>query len=403
MEMTRHVAICLTSRGNYARTGTILHELDENPEVDLDIIVGGASMIRKYGTLNEMLEADGLDITNTFYNVIEGGKPISAAKTTGLSMMEFADELNSLDPDAVITIADRYETMAVTLAASYLNIPVVHTQGGELTGSIDDKVRHATTKMADYHLVATERSERIVQALGEKNSRVFNVGCPSIDLAKDILENADEHYDPQEEYDGVGSEVDVTEKYLVIQYHPVPTDYQSQYDKTWEVIEAVDQLGIQAFWFWPNMDAGTDQVSKAIREFRNRRQPDKLRFYINLRPRDYLTLVNNSACLVGNSSVGIRECSYLGQPALNIGDRQMYRERAENVVDVPCETDAIREGIETQVASDRYDRSTLYGKGNAGKEIGEILSDLDIERKGPMDPEDLPGIETTAGQEITTD
>jgi UDP-hydrolysing UDP-N-acetyl-D-glucosamine 2-epimerase len=401
--MAKHIAICLTSRGNYARAGTILHELNDNPDADLDIIVGGASVIRKYGTLTEILEEDGLPVTDTFHNVIEGGKPISAAKTTGLSMMEFANELDSLDPDAVITIADRYETMAVTLAASYLNIPVLHTQGGELTGSIDDKVRHATTKMADYHFVATEQSKRIVESLGEKRERVFNVGCPSIDLAKDIMENGDETYDPQKEYAGVGSDVDVTEEYLVIQYHPVPTDYQSQYEKTWELINAVDEVDVPAFWFWPNMDAGTDQVSKAMREFRNRRQPENIRFYINLRPRDYLTVVSNSACLVGNSSVGIRECSYLGQSALNIGERQMYRERAENVLDVPCKEEDITEGIETQLESGGYRRSTLYGDGAAGEKISRIISDLDLERKGPMDPDDLPNIETKGGQEITTD
>jgi len=401
--MTKHIAICLTSRGNYARTGTILHELEDSPNVDLDIIVGGASVVRKCGTLTEMLQEDGLSVTNTFHNVIEGGKPISAAKTPGLSMMEFANELDSLEPDAVITIADRYETMAVTLAASYLNIPILHTQGGELTGSIDDKVRHATTKMADYHFVSTERSKQIVERLGEEPRRVFDVGCPSIDLAKDISESSDKAYDPQDEYAGTGSNSDVTEDYLVIPYHPVPTDYQSQYDKTWEVIEAVDDLDIPAFWFWPNMDAGTDQVSKAIREYRNRRQPDDVKFYINLRPRDYLTVVSNSACLVGNSSVGIRECSYLGQPSLNIGERQMYRERAENVIDIPCQEDDIREGIETQLASGGYQRSTLYGDGTAEEQIAELIAELDIERKGPMKPTDLPGMDTEAGHPVSTD
>lgn len=401
--MTNHIAICLTSRGNYARTGTILHALEDNPDMDLDIIVGGASVVRKYGTLTEMLKADGLEVTNTFHNVIEGGKPISAAKTTGLSMMEFANELNSLDPDAVITIADRYETMAVTLAASYLNIPVLHTQGGELTGSIDDKVRHATTKMADYHFVSTERSKQILKCLGEEPQRVFDVGCPSIDLAKDIHNHGDKMYDPQHEYDGVGSNVDVTDDYLVIQYHPVPTDYQSQYEKTWEVIEAVDNLSLPVFWFWPNMDAGTDQVSKAIREYRNRRQPDNVKFYINLRPRDYLTVVSNSACLVGNSSVGIRECSYLGQPSVNIGERQMYRERAENVTDVSCRTEDIQDGIEAQLTSEAYPRSTLYGDGTAGEQICDLISNLEIERKGSMKPTDLPGMDTVANHPMSTD
>jgi UDP-hydrolysing UDP-N-acetyl-D-glucosamine 2-epimerase len=308
-----------------------------------------------------------------------------------------------VDPNAVITIAARYETMAVTLAASYLNIPILHTQGGEFSGSIDDKVRHATTKMADYHFVSTERSKQVVERFGEDPERVFNVGCPSIDIAKIILENRNETYDPQDEYGGTGSQVNVNKEYIVVQYHPVPTDYQSQYEKTWELIEAVDEIDIPAFWFWPNMDAGTDQVSSAIREFRNQRQPDNIKFYINLQPRDYLTVVSNSSCLVGNSSVGIRECSYLGQPSLNIGDRQMHRERAENVIDVACHEEDIREGIETQLASGGYQRSTLYGDGTAGEQICEFISELDIKRKGPMNPTDVPGMDVSASPHVSTD
>jgi len=384
--MTDNIVVCMTSRGNYARIGPVLHELDDRDEFDLDIINAGASMIREYGSLSAILEDDGLEITTEMYNVLEGGNPVASAKTTGLSMVEFTNVLNDIDPDAVITIADRYETMAVTLAACYQNIPVVHTQGGEITGSIDEKVRHATTKLADYHMVSTERSVEVVNRLGEDRDRIYETGCPSMDIAKDISENADPDYDPQEQYQGVGEDVDVSEDYLVVQYHPVPTEYESQYDKTWELIEAVDALDVQAFWFWPNMDAGTDQVSKAIREYRDQRDPQDIRFYINMRPTHYLTLVNNSACLVGNSSVGIRECSFLGQPSVNIGDRQNSRERAENVVDTPCEADAIQAGIETQLDAGSYEGSTLYGEGDAAVEMVDAMEGIDFELKGSMDP-----------------
>jgi len=384
--MTDNIVVCMTSRGNYARIGPVLHELDDRDEFDLDIINAGASMIREYGSLSAILEDDGLEITTEMYNVLEGGNPVASAKTTGLSMVEFTNVLNDIDPDAVITIADRYETMAVTLAACYQNIPVVHTQGGEITGSIDEKVRHATTKLADYHMVSTERSVEVVNRLGEDRDRIYETGCPSMDIAKDISENADPDYDPQEQYQGVGEDVDVSEDYLVVQYHPVPTEYESQYDKTWELIEAVDALDVQAFWFWPNMDAGTDQVSKAIREYRDQRDPQDIRFYINMRPTHYLTLVNNSACLVGNSSVGIRECSFLGQPSVNIGDRQNSRERAENVIDTPCEADAIQAGIETQLDAGSYEGSTLYGEGDAAVEMVDAMEGIDFELKGSMDP-----------------
>jgi UDP-hydrolysing UDP-N-acetyl-D-glucosamine 2-epimerase len=276
--------------------------------------------------------------------------------------------------------------MAVTLAACYQNVPIVHTQGGEITGSIDEKVRHATTKLADYHMVSTDRSAEVVNRLGEDEDRIYNVGCPSIDIADDVAENANPNYDPQDEYSGVGEYIDVTKDYIVVQYHPVPTQYQSEYDKTWELIEAVDQLDIQTFWFWPNMDAGTDKVSKAIREYRDQRDPEDIRFYINMRPTHYLTMVNNSVCLLGNSSVGIRECSRLGQPSVNIGDRQTGRERGPNVIDVPCETDAIVDTVETQIENGGYKPSSLYGDGDGAEKMVDAMSDIDFELKGSMDP-----------------
>lgn len=384
--MTDNIVVCMTSRGNYARIGPVLHELNDREAFDLDIINAGASMIRKYGSLSSILRDDGLEITNEMYNVIEGGNPVASAKTTGLSMVELTNVLNNIGPDAVITIADRYETMAVTLAACYQNIPVVHTQGGEVTGSIDEKVRHATTKLADYHMVSTERSVKVVNRLGEASERIYLTGCPSIDIAKEIVKNANENYDPQEQYEGIGKDVDVTKDYIVVQYHPVPTEYESEYDKTWELIEAIDALDVQAFWFWPNMDAGTDQVSKAIREYRDQRDPQDIRFYINMRPTHYLTLVNNSACLVGNSSVGIRECSFLGQPSVNIGGRQRNRERAENVVDVPVDAEAIQDAVKEQLENGSSEPSTLYGKGDAAVKMADTMVEIDFELKGSMDP-----------------
>jgi len=230
------------------------------------------------------------------------------------------------------------------------------------------------------------RSAAVVNRLGEDEDRIYNVGCPSIDIADDVAENANPNYDPQDEYSGVGEYIDVTKDYIVVQYHPVPTQYQSEYDKTWELIEAVDQLDIQTFWFWPNMDAGTDKVSKAIREYRDQRDPEDIRFYINMRPTHYLTMVNNSVCLLGNSSVGIRECSRLGQPSVNIGDRQTGRERGPNVIDVPCETDAIVDTVETQIGNGGYKPSSLYGDGDGAEKMVDAMSDIDFELKGSMDP-----------------
>lgn len=382
--MSRTIAFCLTTRSQYARVKTALTEIDDNPGLNLEILLTGAGVVRKYGSLRSILESDGLDVSRTVQNVVEGGNLASQSKTTGLAMVETTTWLREVDPDVVMITGDRHEIMAITLPASYLNVPIVHLEGGEITGSVDDKVRHATTKFSDYHFVSTERASKVIHRLGEDRDRIYQTGCPSIDIADAVVRTGDGEYDPQDER-GVGANIDVTEDFIVVQYHPVPTEYGDQYEKTWELIEALDRIDVQKFWFWPNMDGGTDMVSKAMREFRGKRDPDDVHFLINLPPEEYLTLVNNSACMVGNSSVGIRECSYFGKPTVNIGERQRFRERADNVTDVDCEEDAIHDAVVDEIGAS-YAPSTLYGDSGAGKRIGELIAKLDIEQKGSMEP-----------------
>jgi UDP-hydrolysing UDP-N-acetyl-D-glucosamine 2-epimerase len=330
-----------------------------------------------------------MEIDKEIHTLFEAGEPVAQAKTTGIGLVEYATALEEFNPDLMLTSGDRHETMAGTIAASYLNIPVVHLEGGEITGSIDDKVRHATTKMADYHFVSTKRSKEIVSQLGEPADRIYQTGCPSIELAEQIIQEQRDEYDPQTEYGGVGETIDVSQDYIVIQYHPLPTEYDSNYDKIQELIKAYEQLDVQAFWFWPNMDAGTDQISKAMREYRERQDPDGIRFFISLDPHDYLTLVKNSSCMVGNSSVGIRECSYFGVPTVNIGERQQSRERGSNVLDVTCDADEIADGILMQLKHGEYSQSTIYGNGDAAQKIAGTIAELDPELKPPMTPDSL--------------
>jgi len=387
--MTTELATFITTRSQYARLQKVLEELTRDDEIELEIILSGGSLVHDYGELQETLEDDGLTATRELYTLLEGDEPVTQAKTTGMGLIEFASTIDDIDPDAVLTTGDRYETLATTIATAYLNKPVIHLEGGEITGSIDDRVRHATTKMSDYHFVSTSRSEEIVRGLGEPSERVYRTGCPSIDLCKEITEDNNDNYDPQDDYGGVGPQIDTSGDYLVVQYHPLPTEYESMYDRTWELIDAVDSVDVPAFWFWPNPDSGTGQVAQAMRQYRGQREPDDAHFYINLKPYDFLTMVSNSACVVGNSSVGIRECSFFGIPTVNIGNRQVHRERAKNVMDVPPESEKIREAIQKQLETGGYGRSTLYGKGDASRRITDILKSEKLERKGSMNPSDV--------------
>ena len=297
------------------------------------------------------------------------------AKTTGLAIMELSTVFSNLKPDAVVTIADRFETIATSIAASYQNIPLVHIQGGEVTGNIDEKVRHANTKLADIHIVSSEDAKERVIKLGEDPSKVFNTGCPSIDLARIAFDSPDLDFDPLLKYRGVGSDISWKNGYIVVMQHPVTTEFSDSIKHVRQLLTIVDKLNIPTFWFWPNVDAGSDGTSSGIRQYREVYNPNNIHFFKNMEPNDFLKLILNSKCLVGNSSVGIRESSMLGIPVVNIGSRQNRRKRGKNVIDCGYESDSIQRAIEKQINyGKRYSSEYIYGDGNAGDKIANILA-----------------------------
>ena len=300
------------------------------------------------------------------------------AKTAGIGITELSTIFDNLRPDMVLTVADRYETIATAVAAAYLNIPLVHVQGGEITGSVDEKVRHAITKFANYHFVSTTGAAERVIRMGEEPDAVFVTGCPSVDLALDVRNRGRAlSFDPYAKYLGLGPAVPLgVEPYVIVMQHPVTTDYAHAQDQIMPTLEAARDLGMPVLWFWPNVDAGSDGISKAIRRFREESRPAHMHFFKNMPPEDFLQLLYCSACIVGNSSVAIREASFLGVPAVNIGDRQSGRERAANVFDVGYDRSAIAAAIGSQVAHGLYPSSTLYGDGRAGDRIAALLHDV---------------------------
>jgi UDP-hydrolysing UDP-N-acetyl-D-glucosamine 2-epimerase len=264
--------------------------------------------------------------------------------------------------------------MSTAIAASYMNIPLVHIQGGEVTGNIDEKVRHAITKLSDLHFVSTEMARERVIRMGEKPDRVFVTGCPSIDIAKKIRENGKLDFNPYERYGGVGEQPDFSEGYLVVMQHPVTTEYEASREQVLDTLEAVNALKKTTFWFWPNVDAGSDGTSNAIRAFRENHHPRHIHFFKNMDPLDFLKVLKNSRCLIGNSSVGIRECSYLGVPVVNIGTRQNGRDRGGNVLDTDYDRERIRQAVLRQMDQGHYLSDFIYGDGGAGEKIAQLLS-----------------------------
>ena len=379
----RRICAVVTARPSYSRVRSALHAIQAHPDLELQLVIAASALLERYGNTIQEIERDGFHVAARVYTVLEGENLVTSAKSTGLGLVELATVFDSLTPDAVVTVADRYETLATAIAASYLNIPVVHVQGGEVSGSIDEKVRHAVTKLANLHLVATSRARERVIKLGEDPASVFLTGCPSIDIAAEVAARPQLDFDVFERYGGVGPRPDLSKGYLVVLQHSVTTEYDVARQQVDPTLHAVKDLGLPVLWFWPNVDAGSDGTSKGIRSFRERENADRFHFFRNMSPEDFLRLLCGSTVVVGNSSVAIRECSFLGVPAVNIGTRQIGRERGQNVIDVDHECGAIAAAIREHMRRGRPGSDRLYGDGRASERIADALArwELRIEKQ----------------------
>lgn len=375
----RKICVVITARPSYSRIKTALQAIKEHPKLELQLVVAASALLDRYGTAINFIEKDQFHITTKVFSVLEGENVTVSSKTTGLGILELSTVFDNLQPDIVITVADRYETMSTAITASYMNIPLAHVQGGEVTGNIDEKVRHAITKLSDYHFVSSENARERVIKLGEDPDFVFNTGCPSIDIADQVMRNQDQDFNPIKHYGGVGADTEIFNgDYLVVMQHPVTTEYQKARYQVEQTLHAVKDLNMPTYWFWPNVDAGSDGTATGIRVFRERNENNTIRFFKNMEPTHFLQLLNNCKCLVGNSSVGIRECSYMGIPVVNIGTRQMRRERGENVIDVDYDSEEIKKAVQFWLENGKPGRSQIYGDGKAGEKIAKLLSELEL-------------------------
>ena len=387
----RKVCVVVNSRANYGRIKSFLRAAMDHPDLELQLIVGASALLYRFGSAIDIIRGDGFEPQAIVHSVVDGETPVTMAKSVGLGTIELATHFEALKPDVVLTVADRFETIATAIAASYMNIPVAHTQGGEVTGSIDENVRHAITKLSHIHFPATERAREFLLRMGERPDTIHVTGCPSIDvlvendlaLPKDIFARNR----------GVGADLDVSKPYVMVLQHPVTTEYGeglTQIEATLKAVDRIGRQGMQVIWLWPNADAGSDDVAKGLRVFRENNDPDYLHLYRNFSPEDYARLLNNAVCMIGNSSSGLREAAYLGTPSVNIGSRQRGRDRAQNVIDVPHNADAIYRAIERQIAHGRYPRSLMFGDGSSGKRIADILATASLQLEKSLSYLDMP-------------
>lgn len=369
----RKICFPITSRVHYARQRRLLDLIKKNPRLELQLVVGGSVLLEKYGEqfLPEMAKA-GFSVSESLYNVIEGGNHITMAKTAGLTALEFSNSLSKLNPDIVLIRGDRFEQLAMAMVAAYMNKTIAHIEGGDITGTIDESVRHAITKLAHVHFVTNEDAKRRVIQMGEDPKSVFNVGSPDIEFAALSKKRLNVNFINSI---GAGHKIDFTRPYIMVMHHPVTTEKNNRRNAE-ILLEAVDELNIPAIWFWPNHDAGTNEIAKAIRVYRENGmiKNDQIKFVTDVAPDDFIALLKGSKALVGNSSAGIKECSYLGVPVVNIGTRQQGRLRSKNVLDVGYGKDEMLRAIRRQISHLPFPTSHLYYKPDTSKNIVNILN-----------------------------
>ena len=396
----RKILVPIFNRAHYGRLRPVLKAIKNHPQLDLKIIVGvpaaygyffknlknsqpqswsqampwyvlarvrsflGDSFVFKNDFLAKNLLADGFDLESYAPIFFDGGKSETMAKTVGLGIEILVDEIKKIKPDIVFVNADRFEMMAVAIAASYLNVPIAHNEGGDLSGTLDESIRHAITKLAHIHFTATEASRKRVIQMGENPEFVFNVGSPAIDALYQLNKNT-----APDIINKVG------ENFLLALMHPVATVSKEENKFMANVlVRSLDELGMNVVLLGSNIDAGSDELGRIIKDWANKEKNFKVFFTKHLPPDDFYMLLNKTSCAIGNSSSFIREGAYFGTPVVLVGSRQNSRERGGNTIETKMDSNEIVTAVKCQLEAGRYSQNIMFGDGQAGNKIADILA-----------------------------
>ena len=384
--MNKKVLLYIGSRANYSSARSLLKAFKNHEVLDPIVILGAAALVDKYGNLEELIKSDGFNIDHKISFLVEGGKLENMAQSCGIAMNNFPSIIEKYNPDYIFVIGDRFDVLPIASTAMLMNIPLAHSMGGERSGTVDESIRHAISKMANLHFVANQDAMDRLIKMGELPETIFNVGCPRIDY---ISETVNEFKKGNmlsskilfERYQGVGNEFNILkEDFLLVSFHPVTTEFKDLRELTRNLLQALSASKMKVIMLWPNADAGNDFISKEIRIFREKHTPSWLYLFKNLPVEVYLQLLYLCKCLVGNSSSAVREGEFIGVRAINIGSRQNARLRGKNLIDCDYSEESIKQAITRQVSiNDDLKSEYLYGSGNSANEVADILANTNIE------------------------
>ena len=369
--MSKKIFCVVTNRASYTKLKSLLFLL--NKKFNLQVVLAAGALLEKYGELESEIKKDGFKIIEKIYMLLDAQTLVNNSKSTGIGVVEFSDCFYRHKPSLVILMADRFEILSAAIAASYQNIKIAHLQGGENTGNIDQKVRYSVTALSDFHFTSTKFAFKNLKKFNDLKN-VYFTGCPSIDLCKKVENNSRSKLAAIfKNYRGVGLPVNIMQNYLIIMYHPVTNEYK-RISKNFQLfIDRINSIKIPKIWFWPNPDSGSHIISQKIRKLREKNKLPNT-FFKNMKPDDFLLLLKFSSCIIGNSSAGIRESSYFGTPSINLGTRQLNRERGNNVINfenLNFSKKKFQNIIKSQI--NKNTKNKLYGEGNAASKIAKII------------------------------
>jgi GDP/UDP-N,N'-diacetylbacillosamine 2-epimerase (hydrolysing) len=374
--MSRKICIVTSSRADYGLLRWIMQEINDDPELILQIIATGMHLSPKFGLTYKVIEEDGFKVDAKIEILSSSDSPVATAESMALALEGTAKALSELEPDLVVVLGDRFEIFAATAAALVSKIPVAHLHGGESTvGAFDEAFRHSITKMSHLHFVATEEYRSRVIQLGENPKNVFLVGGLGIDNFKNLPLLSREELQTQ-----LGIEFGV--KSLLITFHPVTLDFESPESQMKELLAALSHLHETTLIFtMPNADTGGDELIKLIEEFVSQNKNAKM--FTSLGQLKYLSCISYVDGVVGNSSSGITEVPSFKKGTVNVGDRQLGRIQAASVINCEPTEDDIARAIEKLYSpnfkSGLAEVKNPYGDGGSSARVLKVLKEVPLE------------------------
>lgn len=385
----RVIGIFTGNRAEYGLQYPILRAVNDHPELDYRLIVSGAHLDKNFGNTLKEIKQDGFRIDAEVKIDIDANSLFSTAQAIGFGIIEISRALRNLKPDLFVVYGDRFEGLAAVIAASQMNIPTAHIEGGDLTegGALDDSVRHAMTKLSHLHFTTNQQATNRILAMGEEAWRIHTVGFPAIDLISQGRYAKSEEIIQQ-------LKLDLSRPIVIFTQHSVATEFEkvaSQIKPSLLALQEATKMGIQVIITYPNNDAGGKEIIKHIEVFRKLNLPN-IQVHSSLGIFLYhgiLALTKNTAirvACVGNSSSGIKETPAFGCPTVNVGSRQSGRLRGKNVIDTGYNSNEIISAIQKCIFDDVFRKSCIlvdnpYWLGDAGPKVAKIFAEVPLSQK----------------------